>query len=164
MANDFYDLVKHLRSLEESGSGDIPIDQMSRGDMIEYLGTTPAEVSDMSDDELRDACNDQASDHVEDIEDPSYDELQSRIDELQAKLDSFKQISEEDPPDAEEIAKQNTINTNMNALKSAGLDIDVSKPADDPGNAEEIGQKVQIAMADPAMANQVKGVLSKIKD
>ena len=91
-------------------------------------------------------------------------ELQQRINELQKQLDSFKQLDEMDPPDPEEIKKQNIINTNMNALKSSGLDIDVSKPADDPKNAEEIGAKVQVAMGDPALANQVKGVLSKIKD
>ena len=91
-------------------------------------------------------------------------ELQQRINELQKQLDSFKQLDEMDPPDPEEIKKQNIINTNMNSLKSSGLDIDVSKPADDPKNAEEIGAKVQVAMGDPALANQVKGVLSKIKD
>lgn len=91
-------------------------------------------------------------------------ELQQRINELQKQLDSFKQLDEMDPPDPEEIKQQNIVNTNMNALKSSGLDIDVSKPADDPKNAEEIGAKVQIAMGDPALANQVKGVLSKIKD
>ena len=48
--------------LEEGGSGDTPISKMSRAELIDYLGTTDAEVANMSDDELRDAANEKTMD------------------------------------------------------------------------------------------------------
>ena len=62
------------------------------------------------------------------------------------------------------MVTQNTIKANLNQLKSAGVNIDPNKGLDDPENAGEIGAKVQAAMADPAMANQVKSVLQRIKN
>ena len=92
--------------------------------------------------------------------------LAQRVNELTKRLQSFKeQLSEMDPEmDPEEIKQQQTITSNLNQLKSAGVDIDPNKGTDDPTFNKEIGDKVAAAMADPALANQVKGVLSKVKD
>ena len=54
--------VEEEVELEEGGSGDAPISKMSRAELIDYLGTTDAEVANMSDDELRDAANEKTMD------------------------------------------------------------------------------------------------------
>jgi len=64
LANAAYKLsgMKEEVELEEGGSGDAPISKMSRAELIDYLGTTDAEVANMSDDELRDAANEKTMD------------------------------------------------------------------------------------------------------
>ena len=46
--------------ISESGTGDTPIDQMSRVELLDYLGVSPEEVMTVSDDELRAAANERA--------------------------------------------------------------------------------------------------------
>jgi hypothetical protein len=205
--SNFYELVEHLRSLEEDDVDHpgVPEHYTAKGQVTAILQKYPAETKKMQQDgdvfaiydtELYMALFEYFSEdmpygtqkgrdgdpvvYINDEMDslgllddevlatkednPQYSKLQDRINELQERLDSFKQLDEMDPPDPEEIKKQNTITQNMNQLKAAGLDLDVSKPANDPDNAEEIGDKIQTALADPAMANQVKATLSKIKD
>lgn len=107
----------------------------------------------------------------------SYDESQilDRVTALKEKLAQFKETylkefgADNGPAptgqmDPEQLKTQNTIKANLNQLKSAGVNIDPNKGLDDPENAGEIGAKVQAAMADPAMANQVKSVLQRIKN
>lgn len=262
--SDFSAILERLRELEESGHGDTPISAMSRAELIDYLGTSDAEVASMSDDDLRDAAEEKASDvaegeecnhtpegeecpehglaecgsmmvtmgegkadpdvvrrfakvspsqrsyyimkwaeengmdndeamelagyekgdyrghgvynwhyvgesedAIEECGDPAdmrEQRLTQRVIELTQRLQSFKEQLAEMDPDPEEIKKQQTITTNLNQLKSAGVDIDPNKGTDDPTFNKEIGDKVAAAMADPALANQVKGVLSKVKD
>jgi hypothetical protein len=93
--------------------------------------------------------------------------LAQRVNELTQRLQSFKeQLSEMDPApqDPEEIRKQQTITTNLNQMKAAGVDIDPTKGTEDPAFNKEVGSKVAAAMADPALGQQLKGVLGKIKD
>jgi len=265
--SDFSAILERLRELEESGHGDSPINAMSRADLIDYLGTTDAEVANMSDDELRDAaeekgmdmaegeaCNhtpegkecpehglaecgsmmvtmgegtkadpeivrkfakvsdskrsyyvmkwaeEQGMDSDEAMELAGYKKgdyrgygsynwhyvgesedaieecgpadmreqrLAQRVIELTQRLQSFKeQLAEMDPAaqDPEEIKKQQTITTNLNQMKAAGVDIDPSKGTEDPAFNKEVGDKVAAAMADPALGQQLKGVLGKVKD
>ena len=110
-----------------------------------------------------------------DVEEES-NELHNRVSALREKLDAFKETylkefgADNGPvgsqPEGEEEVdqqEQNTIAANLNQLKSAGVDIDPTKPANDPANAAELGDKVQAAMKDPALANQVKSILQRIK-
>lgn len=93
--------------------------------------------------------------------------LAQRVNELTQRLQSFKeQLSEMDPApqDPEEIRKQQTITTNLNQMKAAGVDIDPTKGTEDPAFNKEVGSKVAAAMADPALGQQLKGVLGKVKD
>lgn len=93
--------------------------------------------------------------------------LAQRVIELTQRLQSFKeQLAEMDPAaqDPEEIKKQQTITTNLNQMKAAGVDIDPSKGTEDPAFNKEVGDKVAAAMADPALGQQLKGVLGKVKD
>ena len=46
--------------ISESGSGDTPIEHMSRTELLDYLGASPEEVMNVSDDELRAAANERA--------------------------------------------------------------------------------------------------------
>jgi hypothetical protein len=213
--SDFSAILERLRELEESGHGDAPISAMSRAELIDYLGTTDAEVANMSDDELRDAaeekgmdmaegeaCNhtpegkecpehglaecgsmmvtmgeddeygfqswaDEEEEGSEEEEDIREQRLAQRVIELTQRLQSFKeQLAEMDPAaqDPEEIRKQQTITTNLNQMKAAGVDIDPSKGTEDPAFNKEVGDKVAAAMADPALGQQLKGVLGKVKD
>jgi hypothetical protein len=60
----FKDAVKILKnkSILTESAGDPPISQMSRKEMIDFLGTTAEKVKDMSDEELKDAVKDKNSD------------------------------------------------------------------------------------------------------
>jgi hypothetical protein len=102
-------------------------------------------------------------------------DLKDRVHALREKLSQFKdtylkEFGADNGPaptgqmDPDQLKTQNTIKANLNQLKSAGVNIDPNKGLDDPENAGEIGAKVQAAMADPAMANQVKSVLQRIKN
>ena len=299
--SDFSAILERLRELEESGHGDAPINAMSRADLIDYLGTTDAEVANMSDDELRDAAEEKGMDMAEGASAEEEDEfhkdldklvhktfghssdekkkktegeacnhtpegeecpehglaecgsmmvtmgegtkadpeivrkfakvsdskrsyyvmkwaeeqgmdsdeamelagykkgdyrgygsynwhyvgesedaieecgpadmreqrLAQRVIELTQRLQSFKeQLAEMDPApqDPEEIKKQQTITTNLNQMKAAGVDIDPAKGTEDPAFNKEVGDKVAAAMADPALGQQLKGVLGKVKD
>jgi len=100
-------------------------------------------------------------------EDMREQRLARRVIELTQRLQSFKeQIDEMDPAaqDPEEIKKQQTITTNLNQMKAAGVDIDPSKGTEDPAFNKEVGSKVAAALADPALGQQLKGVLGKVKD
>ena len=102
-------------------------------------------------------------------------DLHNRVNALREKLDAFKAtylnefgadngaVGGNDNNDEVDQQELNTIQANLNQLKSAGVDIDPSKPANDPDNAAELGDKVQAAMKDPALANQVKSILQRIK-
>lgn len=102
-------------------------------------------------------------------------QILDRVTALKEKLAQFKETylkefgADNGPAptgqmDPEQLKTQNTIKANLNQLKGAGVDIDPNKGLDDPKNAGEIGAKVQAAMADPAMANQIKSVLQRIKN
>ena len=100
-------------------------------------------------------------------EDMREQRLARRVIELTQRLQSFKeQLAEMDPAaqDPEEIKKQQTITTNLNQMKAAGVDIDPSKGTEDPAFNKEVGSKVAAALADPALGQQLKGVLGKVKD
>ena len=76
-------------SIAES-AGDPPISQMSREEMIDFLGTTAEKVKDMSDEELRDAVEDKNSDlreekPVEEASKNDYDSLLSKLFTIQKK-------------------------------------------------------------------------------
>jgi len=76
-------------SIAES-AGDPPISQMSRKEMIDFLGTTAEKVKDMSDEELRDAVEDKNSDlreekPVEEASKNDYDSLMSKLFAIQKK-------------------------------------------------------------------------------
>ena len=58
------------RGIKESGTGDAPIDKMSRKEMIEFLGTTEEEAKGMSDEELRDAVAEKNEDMKEGLHMP----------------------------------------------------------------------------------------------
>ena len=77
----FKDAVRILKNkaiLTES-AGDPPISQMSREEMIDFLGTTAEKVKDMSDEELRDAVEDKNVDLREDDEEDEMDDLIKKI-------------------------------------------------------------------------------------
>jgi hypothetical protein len=46
--------------LGESGTGDAPVDSMTRAELLDFLGASPEEVMNVSDDELRVAANEKA--------------------------------------------------------------------------------------------------------
>ena len=152
--NDFSKLIEHLRSLEA----------------IEEAGFNSDGSYNTSDDEANEFDEFEADEEAVESTD-----LEDRVYALREKLSQFKDTylkefgADNGPaptggqPSPEDIRQQNTIKANLNQLKTAGVDIDPTKGADDPKNAEAIGSKVQAAMADPAMANQVKSVLQKIK-
>lgn len=112
----------------------------------------------------------ESQDTVEECGDPvdmREQRLVQRVNELTQRLQSFKeQLAEMDPApqDPEEIKKQQTITTNLNQMKAAGVDIDPAKGTEDPAFNKEVGDKVAAAMADPALGQQLKGVLGKVKD
>ena len=102
--------------LEEGGSGDAPISKMSRAELIDYLGTTDAEVVNMSDDELRDAANEKTMDMQSvDNNQPAVEEtVEVPVNELAElmqlagytnyaeKIEEYANEPEEDYMDAEE--------------------------------------------------------------
>ena len=60
-------------SVEESDTGDQPIDTMNRAELIDYLNTTEEAVANVSDEELRAAANEQAETIGEGAEFGAYD-------------------------------------------------------------------------------------------
>jgi len=124
-----------------------------------------AHLDSMSDDDME-----ESQDSIEECGeagDMREQRLAQRVNELTQRLQSFKeQLSEMDPApqDPEEIRKQQTITTNLNQMKAAGVDIDPTKGTEDPAFNKEVGSKVAAAMADPALGQQLKGVLGKVKD
>jgi hypothetical protein len=61
----------------------------------------------------------------------------------------------------DEIKQDQEIKKNLTQLKGAGVDIDPNKSADDPNNAGTVAGAVQKAMADPALATQLKTTLQR---
>jgi hypothetical protein len=80
------------------GSGDKPIEQMSRSELIDYLGMSREDAADMTNNDLRDMANDQAGDYDEDDGQPSsYEEYQ----DLHGGDDSdYGDLDEKAPPGA----------------------------------------------------------------
>lgn len=61
----------------------------------------------------------------------------------------------------DQIKQDQEIKKNLTQLKGAGVDIDPNKSADDPNNAGSVAGAVQKAMADPALATQLKSTLQQ---
>lgn len=61
----------------------------------------------------------------------------------------------------DQIKQDQEIKKNLTQLKGAGVDIDPNKAADDPNNAGSVAGAVQKAMADPALATQLKSTLQR---
>jgi hypothetical protein len=77
----FKDAVRILKnkSILNESAGDPPISQMSREEMIDFLGTTADKVKDMSDEELKDAVEDKNVDLREDGEEDEMSDLINKI-------------------------------------------------------------------------------------
>ena len=69
--NDAVKILKNKAILTESEQGSPSIDQMSREEMIDFLGTTSSIVKDLTDDELRDIVKDKNADLGEAYDGPS---------------------------------------------------------------------------------------------
>jgi len=75
------------------------------------------------------------------------------------RVEEYGETPTQKTPD--QIKQDQEIKKNLTQLKGAGVDIDPSKAADDPNNADSVAGAVQKAMTDPALATQLKSTLQR---
>jgi hypothetical protein len=59
----------YREGMDESGPGDAPISEMSRQDMLDFLGMSEEQAKDLSDDQLRDMVDEKNQDYADDAGD-----------------------------------------------------------------------------------------------